>query len=232
MGRRDAERAAHAAQHPQEEARYRALILRENGAPAELESGRTPAPAGDPLTVGHLLPEVQAPLPDAPGWTSVPTPGHTAGHVSLFRSADGVLLAGDAVLPRVTPTLGVNRQRRDPVGDYLAALERLGRLRPSLSLGGHDGPVADVAVRLAALTEATLEEGRRVLSLLRNGPATAWEVARRRYRERELPAAQWMQALRETRAHLDHLAAAGRVVRVGGGEVVRFSPLRHRGAGG
>ena len=31
-----------------------------------------------------------------PGWRWVHTPGHTAGHVSLFRDADRTLIAGDA----------------------------------------------------------------------------------------------------------------------------------------
>jgi glyoxylase-like metal-dependent hydrolase (beta-lactamase superfamily II) len=36
-------------------------------------------------------------VPGMPGWQWVHTPGHAPGHVSLFRDADRVLLAGDAV---------------------------------------------------------------------------------------------------------------------------------------
>jgi glyoxylase-like metal-dependent hydrolase (beta-lactamase superfamily II) len=35
-------------------------------------------------------------LPALPGWRWLHTPGHTPGHVSLYREADGVLLAADA----------------------------------------------------------------------------------------------------------------------------------------
>jgi len=35
-------------------------------------------------------------VPGMPGWRWLHTPGHTAGHVSLFREGDRVLLAGDA----------------------------------------------------------------------------------------------------------------------------------------
>jgi glyoxylase-like metal-dependent hydrolase (beta-lactamase superfamily II) len=35
-------------------------------------------------------------LPDIPGWRWVHTPGHSPGHVSLWRSADRPLIAGDA----------------------------------------------------------------------------------------------------------------------------------------
>lgn len=35
-------------------------------------------------------------VPGMPGWQWIHTPGHTEGHVSLFRARDRVLLAGDA----------------------------------------------------------------------------------------------------------------------------------------
>lgn len=37
-------------------------------------------------------------IPEMPGWTWLHTPGHTPGHVSLFRETDRLLLAGDAML--------------------------------------------------------------------------------------------------------------------------------------
>jgi glyoxylase-like metal-dependent hydrolase (beta-lactamase superfamily II) len=36
-------------------------------------------------------------VPGLPNWRWLPTPGHTPGHVSLFRDDDRVLLAGDAL---------------------------------------------------------------------------------------------------------------------------------------
>jgi glyoxylase-like metal-dependent hydrolase (beta-lactamase superfamily II) len=35
-------------------------------------------------------------VPYMPGWRWIHTPGHSAGHVSLWRQRDGVLIAGDA----------------------------------------------------------------------------------------------------------------------------------------
>lgn len=43
----------------------------------------------------QALPE-DGTVPGLPGWRWVPTPGHTPGHVSFFREADRVLVAGDA----------------------------------------------------------------------------------------------------------------------------------------
>jgi glyoxylase-like metal-dependent hydrolase (beta-lactamase superfamily II) len=43
----------------------------------------------------RVLPEDHS-VPGMPGWTWLHTPGHTPGHVSLWRSADRLLIAGDA----------------------------------------------------------------------------------------------------------------------------------------
>jgi glyoxylase-like metal-dependent hydrolase (beta-lactamase superfamily II) len=45
-----------------------------------------------PLATGPGAEEVSP----AEGWEVIPTPGHTPGHVSLFRSSDMALLVGDA----------------------------------------------------------------------------------------------------------------------------------------
>jgi glyoxylase-like metal-dependent hydrolase (beta-lactamase superfamily II) len=214
MGRLDADRMRHAAADPGDEARYRAELLRRCGAPAplvaEVEALRTrAAPLAPPVEVSHALDGEEGPVPGAPGWRFVWTPGHTAGHVSLFRPADRVLVAGDAVLPRITPTLGVNRQRADPVGDYLDALARLEALAPARVLPGHGEPPADGAARIRELRVAAEEETAAVHALLGDAPRSCWEVVVARYAGRELPPSTRMLALRETLAHLDRLAARG-----------------------
>jgi glyoxylase-like metal-dependent hydrolase (beta-lactamase superfamily II) len=227
MGRLDAERMAHAAAHPDEEAEYRAGLLRRCGAPDEMvravEAVRAGAePFAPPVAVDGTLDGDAGEVPGAPGWRFVWTPGHTAGHVSLLRPADGVLVAGDAVLPRITPTLGVNRQRTDPVGDYAQALDRLQALAPSLVLPGHGRPPEDGMGRIAELRAAADAETDAVAALLDGDGRTCWEVVEARYPGREMPAATRMLALRETLAHLDRLAAAGRAAVRDEGGAARF----------
>src|SRR5581483_9224860 len=45
----------------------------------------------------HPLPE-DGSVPHMPGWRWIHTPGHSPGHVSLFRDADRALIAGDAFI--------------------------------------------------------------------------------------------------------------------------------------
>jgi glyoxylase-like metal-dependent hydrolase (beta-lactamase superfamily II) len=215
-GRLDAERMAHAAADPADEARYRAELLRRCGAPvawvAAQEQGREQAqPLAPAVRVEEGLDGERGDLPGAEGWEFLWTPGHTAGHLSLYRAGDAVLVAGDAVLPRITPTLGVNRQRSDPVGDYLAALERLQALGPLQVLPGHGDPLADGQPRIRELHAAARQETEAVAGLLDAEGATAWQVVERRYLGRELPVSTRMLALRETLAHLERARGAGRI---------------------
>ena len=235
MGRLDAERMAHAAAHPDDEAAYRAALLRRCGAPEEMlraveDVRRSAQPLAPPVTVDGTLDGAEGEVPAAAGWRFVWTPGHTAGHVSLFRPADRVLVAGDAVLPRITPTLGVNRQRADPVGDYVAALARLEALAPALVLPGHGAPPEDGVGRIRELRAAADAETEALAWLLDGAePRSCWEVVEARYPGREMPPATRMLALRETLAHLDRLAAAGRAsVREDAAGAARFV----RAAGG
>jgi glyoxylase-like metal-dependent hydrolase (beta-lactamase superfamily II) len=99
----------------------------------------------------RLLP-ADGSLPVVEGWRWVHTPGHTAGHVSLFRDEDRVLIAGDAVatvdmdswsalmleLPAVT------RPAAPFTSDWETAHESVRTvlsLRPAVLAAGHGIPV-------------------------------------------------------------------------------------------
>jgi glyoxylase-like metal-dependent hydrolase (beta-lactamase superfamily II) len=98
------------------------------------------------------------PLDVLPGWDVVATPGHTPGHVSFFRRADGVLISGDALV--TTPMnhpVGLLRGRHQLSGppwytswdrDMAAASIRvLESLEPRVIAGGHGLPFADPETR-------------------------------------------------------------------------------------
>jgi glyoxylase-like metal-dependent hydrolase (beta-lactamase superfamily II) len=79
------------------------------------------------------------------------TPGHSAGHISLWRERDRVLILSD-VLNNQHPLLGFPRGLRlpldvftpDPAGNRASA-RRLGRLEPEVVLFGHGRPHRDAA---------------------------------------------------------------------------------------
>jgi glyoxylase-like metal-dependent hydrolase (beta-lactamase superfamily II) len=111
----------------------------------------------------RLLPE-DGSVPELPGWRWVATPGHTAGHVSYFREADGVLIAGDAVATAdLDNWLSVNvwpkRLSKPPLPftpDWEAArssIFSLADLEPTTIAAGHGRPISgdDLRSRLRSL---------------------------------------------------------------------------------
>jgi glyoxylase-like metal-dependent hydrolase (beta-lactamase superfamily II) len=101
-------------------------------------------------------------LPFLEGWEVVETPGHTAGHVSLFRREDRTLLAGDAFTTVNQDSLIGMLSRKQQVWrppayyttDWGAAwdsVRRLADLEPRLLAAGHGEPMRDALEELRAL---------------------------------------------------------------------------------
>ena len=97
-------------------------------------------------------------VPDLPGWRYVFTPGHAPGHVSLFREADRLLIAGDAVTTvrgesayrTFTQTPELNGPPAYFTPDWDAARESVGRLaslEPETVASGHGVPLSGAALR-------------------------------------------------------------------------------------
>jgi hydroxyacylglutathione hydrolase len=82
------------------------------------------------------------------GFRVIDAPGHSRGHIALFRESDGVLILGD-VLNSADPLTGVRGLRLpkdfftpDPQRNRDSA-RRLGELEPSIVAFGHGPPVRD-----------------------------------------------------------------------------------------
>jgi glyoxylase-like metal-dependent hydrolase (beta-lactamase superfamily II) len=95
-------------------------------------------------------------VPALPGWTCVPTPGHTPGHVAFFRESDRVLLAGDALVTArlnspVALLLGKAGLSEPPWyftwsrAESRRSIDTIARLRPNVVAGGHGQPMAGPA---------------------------------------------------------------------------------------
>lgn len=89
-------------------------------------------------------------VPEMPGWQWIHTPGHTPGHISLWREADRSLIAGDAfITTRQESAYAVATQKPEMHGppmyytqDWESArtsVEELAGLEPELVVTGH-GP--------------------------------------------------------------------------------------------
>ncbi len=102
----------------------------------------------------HELPE-DGSVPFLPEWRVVHTPGHTPGHVSLWRAADGTLLAGDALATMNqeswATTLMMPRELRWPPAPMTtdwdaaqASILELAALHPKAIAAGHGMPCTEI----------------------------------------------------------------------------------------
>ena len=99
-------------------------------------------------------------VPEAPGWRWLHTPGHSPGHVSLWREADRAIVAGDAVITtRQESAYAIAAQAPELHGPpaYFtvewdkarASARALAALEPELLVTGHGRPMAGPEMRAA-----------------------------------------------------------------------------------
>jgi glyoxylase-like metal-dependent hydrolase (beta-lactamase superfamily II) len=115
-----------------------------------------------PVNVGsrlQMLPE-DGSVPFMPGWRWIHTPGHTRGHVSLWREADRTIIAGDAFITTAQESAyAVATQRAEMHGppqyftpDWANArtsVEALAALEPELVVTGHGQAMRGAEMRAA-----------------------------------------------------------------------------------
>lgn len=100
----------------------------------------------------RALPE-DGSVPTMPGWRWLSTPGHTTGHVSIFRESDRLLIAGDALATvnqeNVITNVTLEQELRHPPApfttDWQAAersVKQLAELRPAIVAAGHGVPMS------------------------------------------------------------------------------------------
>ncbi|HET6651755.1 MAG TPA: MBL fold metallo-hydrolase, partial [Nocardioides sp.] len=151
---------------------------------------------------------------------AVPTPGHTAGHFVFVDEERQVLFAGDHVLPTITPSIGFEPIFADqPLRDFLGSLAKV-RAMPDLTLLPAHGPVTGSSH--ARIDELVAHHDHRLelcLDAVRAGHGSAYDVAAelpwtRHHRSlRDLDVFNAALATLETFAHLELLAAQGRIDR-------------------
>jgi glyoxylase-like metal-dependent hydrolase (beta-lactamase superfamily II) len=210
--------AHHTDDDPEEALMRRVVVAHQSGVPPdsvqrwiERRRGQGSGQAG-PLRIDRELVEGDTIATDLGAWRVIETPGHAPSHICLYQPEHRLLISGDHLLGRVSLYFDTG-YTPDPVGEFLASLDKVEGLDARLVLAGHARPFTDVSAHVAAnraLVHERLEAVRTAL------PGTAYEVAREVYRERftELTA-NWL--LSKTLAWLTHLEAQGLAQRAGDG---------------
>jgi glyoxylase-like metal-dependent hydrolase (beta-lactamase superfamily II) len=155
------------------------------------------------------------------GWQVVELPGHADGHLGFLR--DGVLIAGDHLLQKISPAVGLYPESRpDPLGDYVASLERTIELAPRVVYPGHGEPIRDAAGRARELIEHHRVRLAEAEAALTEDEQSAYEVSVVLFGA-ELSPTQRRFAVAETLSHLERLVREGRAARGGGDDRLTYT---------
>jgi glyoxylase-like metal-dependent hydrolase (beta-lactamase superfamily II) len=120
-----------------------------------LVSKMSPTFPNEPINLGSNIQTLPSDgtIPHMPGFRWIHTPGHSPGHVSLFRESDGALIAGDAfttvkqeyMYKVFTQELEISGPPRYLTTDWEAAKQsviKLEALKPKVAVTGHGLPMS------------------------------------------------------------------------------------------
>jgi len=140
-------------------------------------------------------------------WFVCHTPGHTQDHFCLHDPETGLFLAGDHVLPTITPHISGISSSPDPLSTFFYSLDRVGEIDDvEQVLPAHGHPFHDLSARCEAIKQHHHERLEKVKQIGREiGPATVRDFSQRLFKPRSWGA----MAESETYAHLEHLRIAG-----------------------
>ena len=145
-------------------------------------------------------------------WRIVTGRGHSPEHSCLI--ADGVMIAGDQVLPRITPNVSVypTEPRDDPLKDWLDSIEALRRIDADVRVcPAHNEPFEGLHVRLDQLRDDHLDKLAKLEDFC-SVPRTVFETFPVLFR-RPVGPDSTMMATGEALAHLHWLEARGVLAR-------------------
>jgi glyoxylase-like metal-dependent hydrolase (beta-lactamase superfamily II) len=148
-------------------------------------------------------------------WRVIVGRGHAPEHACLHCAELDLFIAGDQVLPKISPNISVwpNEPNANPLKRYLDSLETLRREVPAdvLVLPSHNLPFYGIDTRIDQLA---LHHAERLTELEAAcvKPHTAMEIVPLLFR-RKLDVQQLGFAIGEALAHLNYLVDAGRLMR-------------------
>jgi glyoxylase-like metal-dependent hydrolase (beta-lactamase superfamily II) len=155
------------------------------------------------------------------GWQVLELPGHADGHLAYLR--DGVLIAGDHLLARISPAVGLYPESRpDPLGDYLDSLARTIELAPRIVYPGHGEPIDDPAGRARVLIEHHRRRLDETAAAVSHEPRSGYAVSLDVFGT-DLGPTQRRFAVAETLSHLERLVREGRARRHGDDGTVTYT---------
>ena len=154
------------------------------------------------------------------------TPGHTRDHLSFYFPREQLLLAGDHILPDISPNLSPDVFAPDyrPLSSFLASLDSIAELPLAKVYPAHGRPITDVKGRIRELHDHHRVRKELALESVRRGPKTTFQVAQDIFGT-TLPEFDQFLALHETYVHLIELIGSGEIGETSSENPILYDPL-------
>ena len=165
-----------------------------------LPGGQSPVEPRERITLGDRTFEV------------IPAPGHTAGQMCFYFPDEAILLAGDHILPDITPNLSpdIFRLEYRPLKSFLESLGAIRDLPVRMVYPAHGDPFPDLPRRVDEIREHHVERTQLIIEALQGKEKTAFEVSGVIFGT-DLPEFDQFLALNETYVHIVELMDKGLV---------------------
>ena len=133
----------------------------------------------------------------------VSTPGHTRGHLSFLLPKERLLIAGDHILPAITPNLSPDLVAPEfhPLERFLESLTRVAQLDIETIWPSHGCSFKNIKKRVDEMKQHHNQRTEITLQALNDGPRTASQVATFIFGD-GLPVFDRFLALNESYVHL------------------------------
>jgi glyoxylase-like metal-dependent hydrolase (beta-lactamase superfamily II) len=146
-------------------------------------------------------------------WQVITGGGHTPEHSCLVDHHNGVIIAGDQILPRITSNVSMrdNEPDADPLGEWLHSIAKFREALPPdmLVLPAHGEPFHGVHARLDKLASGHHERLDRLETAIREKPMRTVDSFGILF-DREIGDEVYGMATGEAMAHMKHLEMTGR----------------------
>ena len=145
---------------------------------------------------------------------AIVAPGHSPALLCFYCPEQQALFSTDAILPRVTPNIGVHWfYQGNPLGDYLQSLAALEKLEVRSILPSHGKPFDGHRAWIGNTRQHHARRCESILAVLQDEPLHGFEIASLiRGRDRSLLDLRFATA--ESLAHLEYMALQDLVYKV------------------
>ena len=157
----------------------------------------------------------------------VTTPGHTRGHCVICLPDLRMMIAGDHLLPKITPHVGCfPGGPENPLGDFIESQRKIQRLDIDRVLPAHGGVFSGHRRRSKQIIDHHEHRLKEIQDILTAAPHTAYGLARKVFNfDLESPLTIQFPATFEALAHLELLRIRGAAAIVDEGDRTLYSIL-------